>query len=117
MQADLKESVSLTRQTMEEARATLEGFQGTLENVDLLIDDSRGLVQGMDGLVEDATGLMDDAEGALNMVNNFGGSIESRARPWLRLRSSWRVSWYDRFTPGPNQLGRTDPFPAPRTAT
>ena len=64
VQQDAKDSVRLTKETLEEAKATMRRFQTTLD--------------GVDGLMGEAGGALDMAKSKLQQLEAFGDAIDVR---------------------------------------
>lgn len=69
VQTDVKDSVRLTKETLEEAKATMVRFQETLDNVD-------GAIGNANDLMGSAGGVMEDAKGKLEQIDRVGEAVD-----------------------------------------
>jgi phospholipid/cholesterol/gamma-HCH transport system substrate-binding protein len=69
LQADAKDSVKLTKETLAEAKATLQRFQKTLDNVD-------GAIGNANGLMNDAGGMVQEAKSKMDQLSKIGDAVD-----------------------------------------
>jgi len=69
LQQDIKDSVRLTKETLEETKNTVVQFQGTLEHAESMMDEASGLMGNADGAI-------DEARDKMEMIDRAGDAIE-----------------------------------------
>jgi ABC-type transporter Mla subunit MlaD len=72
VQADLKDSVRLLPQVLQETKDTMSGAQETLENLNVLIDSAGGMVDTASWAIEDVSGSISGLSGAASSIETRG---------------------------------------------
>ena len=77
VQQDFKDSVHLTKETLEEAKKTLERLQQSLDKADDVMNNANGLI-------DDAGGAIGDARGKLDKFSSVGSKVKFKAGVTVR---------------------------------